>query len=137
MESKIRIKATIPEMKAFFDKDVGVRYYEIKDKRYTQAQLEGMSEDRYNSEVFTFSVLYRHMELEKPLAGTFTIAGLTKNRNCYFAVNSHSGLVDLFTNLAREDARAHERRPSVLGRLKSRPPEPVKESVKKAKEPSL
>ena len=253
MESKIRIKATIPEMKAFFDKDVGVRYYEIKDKRYTQAQLEGMSEDRYNSEVFTFSVLYRHMELEKPLTGTFTIAGLTKkmdalretdrlfhtpvyknnaeharengelelyrasnkansackeaiekaisehyydnvlhkeavaqvaeqfgherilyvlaitirqkdwdgrfsadnkqwamtvpimenpdawgtDRNCYLAVNSHSGLVDLFTSLAREDARTHERRPSVLGRLKSRPPETVKEAVKKAKEPSL
>lgn len=43
------------------------------------------------------------------------------DRNCYLAVNSHSGLVDLFTKLAREDARAHERRPSVLGRLKSRP----------------
>lgn len=41
------------------------------------------------------------------------------DRNCYLAVNSHSGLVDLFTKLAREDARAHERRPSVLGRLKT------------------
>ena len=41
------------------------------------------------------------------------------DRNCYLAVNSHSGLVDLFTKLAREDARAHERRPSVLGRLKA------------------
>lgn len=40
------------------------------------------------------------------------------DRNCYLAVNSHSGLVDLFTKLAREDARAHERKPSVLGRLK-------------------
>jgi predicted DNA binding CopG/RHH family protein len=28
------------------------------------------------------------------------------DRNCYLAVNSHSGLVDLFTKLAREDARA-------------------------------
>lgn len=44
------------------------------------------------------------------------------DRNCYLAANSHSGLVDLFTKLAREDARAHERRPSVLVRLKSRPP---------------
>ena len=59
------------------------------------------------------------------------------DRNCYLAVNSHSGLVDLFTKLAREDARAHERRPSVLGRLKSRPPEAAAEAVKKAKKPSL
>lgn len=58
------------------------------------------------------------------------------DRNCYLAVNSHSGLVDLFTKLAREDARAHERRPSVLGRLKSRPPKAA-EAVKKTKEPSL
>ena len=59
------------------------------------------------------------------------------DRNCYLAVNSHSGLVDLFTKLAREDARAHERKPSVLGRLKSRPPEAAAEVVKKTKEPSL
>lgn len=59
------------------------------------------------------------------------------DRNCYLAVNSHSGLVDLFTKLAREDARAHERKPSVLGRLKNRPPETIKESIKKTKEPSL
>ena len=52
------------------------------------------------------------------------------DRNCYLAVNSHSGLVDLFTKLAREDARAHERKPSVLGRLKSRPPEAAAEAVK-------
>lgn len=53
------------------------------------------------------------------------------DRNCYLAVNSHSGLVDLFTKLAREDARAHERKPSVLGRLKSRPPEAAAEAVKR------
>ena len=56
------------------------------------------------------------------------------DRNCYLAVNSHSGLVDLFTKLVREDARAHERKPSVLGRLKSRPPEAAAEAVKKTKE---
>ena len=39
--------------------------------------------------------------------------------------------------LAREDARAHERKPSVLGRLKSRPPEAAAGAVKKTKEPSL
>ena len=59
------------------------------------------------------------------------------DRNCYLAVNSHSGLVDLFTKLSREDARAHERKPSVLGRLKNRPPEAAAEAVKKTKEPSL
>lgn len=56
----------------------GVRYYEIKDKRYTQAELDAMSNEKYNSEVFTFSVVYRHMELGKPLTGAFTIVGLTK-----------------------------------------------------------
>lgn len=59
------------------------------------------------------------------------------DRNCYLAVNSHSGLVDLFTKLARDNARAHERKPSVLGRLKNRPPEAAAEAVKKTKEPSL
>ena len=76
MESHIKIKATVPEMSEFFEKDNGVRYYEIKDKRYTQAELDTMPEDKYNSMVFTFSVCYRHMELEKPLTGTFTLAGL-------------------------------------------------------------
>lgn len=47
------------------------------------------------------------------------------------AVNSHSGLVDLFTKLAREDARAHERKPSVLGRLKNSTPEAAAEAVKR------
>ena len=32
MESQIKIKATVPEMSAFFEKDGGVRFYEIKDK---------------------------------------------------------------------------------------------------------
>lgn len=45
---------------------------EIKDKRYTQAELDAMSNEKYNSEVFTFSVVYRHMELGKPLTGVFT-----------------------------------------------------------------
>lgn len=78
MESRIKIKATVSEMREFFEKDSGVRYYEIKDKRYTQAELDAMSNEKYNSEVFTFSVIYRYMELEKPLTGVFTIEGLTK-----------------------------------------------------------
>lgn len=39
MESHIKIKATVQEMREFFEKDSGVRYYEIKDKRYTQAEV--------------------------------------------------------------------------------------------------
>lgn len=78
MESQIKVKATVPQMGEFFEKDGGVRYYEIMDKRYSEEDLKAMPEDRYNSEVFTFAVRYRHMELEKPLTGTFTIDGLTK-----------------------------------------------------------
>jgi hypothetical protein len=59
------------------------------------------------------------------------------DRNCYLAINSHSGLVDLFTKLARDEAKVHERKPSVIEKLKNRPPEAVKETAKKAKEPSL
>lgn len=64
MESYIKIKATVPEMRKFFEKDHGVRYYEI--------------EKRQGGELCIFSVLYRHAELEKPLRGTFTIERLTK-----------------------------------------------------------
>lgn len=83
MESYIKIKATLPEMSEFFEKDNGVRHYEIKDKRYTQAELDAMPEDKYNSEVFTFSVCYRHIELEKPLTGIFTIARLTEKMDAF------------------------------------------------------
>ncbi len=248
MESQIKVKATVPQMGEFFEKDGGVRYYEIMDKRYSEEDLKAMPEDRYNSEVFTFAVRYRHMELEKPLTGTFTIDGLTKtmaafkdadrflhtpiyrnnseyarehdelplyrasnkantackeaiekaisehyydnvlhkeavaqvaekfgyerplyllaitirqkdwdgrfsndnkewaksvpvtenpdawgtDRNCYLAINSHSGLVDLFTKLAREEAKAHERKPSVLEKLQKplSEPKPVSEKSK-------
>ena len=70
-------------MSEFFEKDNGVRHYEIKDKRYTQAELDAMPEDKYNSEVFTFSVCYRHIELEKPLTGIFTIARLTEKMDAF------------------------------------------------------
>lgn len=81
MESTIRIRATVPEMNAFFEEDSGVRYMEIRDKRYTQAQLDMMSEETYNSTRFTFYVVYRHRELKKALNGTFTISGLKKSLN--------------------------------------------------------
>lgn len=78
MESNIKIKATIPAMYKFFREDSGVRYYEIKDKRYTSAEIKSMTDAERNSEEFVFSVLYRHKELKKTLSGTFTIEALRK-----------------------------------------------------------
>lgn len=78
MESNIKIRATIPAMYKFFKEDSGVRYYEIKDKRYTSAEIEIMPDAERNSEEFVFSVIYRHVELKKPLSGTFTIEALRK-----------------------------------------------------------
>ena len=53
------------------------------------------------------------------------------DRNCYLAVNSHSVLVDLFIKLAREDAKAHERKPLVPDSLKNEVPETANISVYK------
>lgn len=78
MESTIKIRATVPEMNVFFEEGGGVRYMEIRDKRYTEAQLKAMPEEQYNSTKFTFYVVYRHKELETCLSGTFTIEGLRK-----------------------------------------------------------
>ena len=44
MESYIKIKATAPEMRKFFEKDAGVRYYKIEKKQ--------------GGELCIFSVLY-------------------------------------------------------------------------------
>lgn len=52
------------------------------------------------------------------------------DRNCYLAVNSHSGLVDLFTKLTREEAKVHVRKPSVLEKLQKPLPEPKQKSAK-------
>lgn len=78
MESNVKIRATIPAMYKFFREDSGVRYYEIKDRRYTSAEIETMPDAKRDSEEFVFSVIYRHMELNKPLSGTFTIETLKK-----------------------------------------------------------
>lgn len=78
MESRIKIRATVPEMKKFFDEDSGVRYQEIKDDRYTESDLNAMSEDKYNSTKFIWFVIYRHKQLKHHLSGTFTIKGLKK-----------------------------------------------------------
>lgn len=54
MESTIKIRATVPEMNAFFEEDGGVRYMEIRDKRYSQSELNAMPEEQYNSTKFIF-----------------------------------------------------------------------------------
>lgn len=92
MESRIKIKATVSEMREFFEKDSGVRYYEIKDKRYTQAELDAMSNEKYNSEVFTFSVIYRYMELEKPLTGAFQKSPSSAMKNYIVSQDRKTGL---------------------------------------------
>ena len=61
-----------------YAKDSGVRHYEIRDKRYTEADINAMPDDVLNRARFTFFCIYRHKELKKPLTGTFTIAGLKK-----------------------------------------------------------
>lgn len=76
MESWIVILATMPEMRAFFDKDCGVRYMELRDRRYTKQQLRAMSKEEYDSTEFTFFVRYRHKDLKEELRGIFTITGL-------------------------------------------------------------
>lgn len=76
MESQIKVKATLPEMKAFFERDNGVRYYEIKDSRHSATDINLMPEEKRNSEQLTFFVVYRHAELPKKLRGTFSVSGL-------------------------------------------------------------
>ena len=118
MESHIKIKATVPEMNDFFGRDGGVRYMEIKDKRYTEADLNAMSDAKYDSEKFIFSVVYRHMELDKPLTGFFTIAGLEKKMN---------GL----RNAPAAEANAIiEKKPSVLEKLRQPLPPPAQDKKK-------
>lgn len=46
MESRIKIKATVPEMREFFEKDSGVRYYEITDFRIGWKRSSGKEEKR-------------------------------------------------------------------------------------------
>lgn len=101
MESQIKIKATVPEMRDFFEKDGGVRFYEIRDKRYTQRDLDAMPEEKHLNERFAFKVVYRHMELEKPLTGTFTIGGLLRKMNEF-----------------REVEKRHKKKPSEVEKLK-------------------
>ena len=78
MESYIKIRATTPEMNAFFEEESGVRHIKIQDCRYSSNEIERMPEDQFNSKVFTWAVTLRHPETEKELHGTFTISGVKK-----------------------------------------------------------
>ena len=42
MESQIKIRATVPEMNMFFEEENGVRYMEIRDRRYSSDEIERM-----------------------------------------------------------------------------------------------
>ena len=39
MESQIKIIATVPEMNTFFEEESGVRYMEIRDRRYSSDEI--------------------------------------------------------------------------------------------------
>ena len=78
MESHIRIKATIPEMHAYFAKEPCVRFMEIRDKRYSSEEIDHMPTDERNKTVFKWFVILRHPGEETELHGTFTISGITR-----------------------------------------------------------
>ncbi len=78
MESHIRIKATVPEMHAYFAKEPCMRFVEIRDVRYSSDEIDLMPVAERNKTVFKWFAILRHPEAEKELHGTFTIPGLTK-----------------------------------------------------------
>ena len=61
MESQIKIRATVPEMNTFFEEESGVRYMEIRDRRYSSDEIERMPESKFNSKVFMWAVRLRHL----------------------------------------------------------------------------
>ena len=78
MESYIKIRATAPEMNAFFEEESGVRHIKIQDCRYSSNEIERMPEDQFNSKVFTWAVRLRHPKVGKELHGIFTISEIKK-----------------------------------------------------------
>ena len=78
MESQIKIRATVPEMNTFFEEESGVRYMEIRDRRYSSDEIERMPESKFNSKVFMWAVRLRHPKLGKELHGIFSISEIKK-----------------------------------------------------------
>ena len=73
MESQIKIRATVPEMNTFFEEESGVRYMEIRDRRYSSDEIERMPESK-----FKWAVRLRHPKVGKELHGIFTISEIKK-----------------------------------------------------------
>ena len=78
MESHIRITATMPEMHAFFKKETGVRFMELRDTRYSSDEIDRMPEAERDKTAFNWFVILRHSEAKRGLYGTFTIPSITK-----------------------------------------------------------
>ena len=78
MESYIKIRATAPEMNAFFEEVSGVRHIKIQDRRYSSNEIERMPESKFNSKVFMWAVRLRHPKVGKGLHGIFTISEIKK-----------------------------------------------------------
>ena len=78
LESRIRIKATVPEMHAYFAKEPCMRFVEIRDARYSSDEIDLMPAAERNKTVFKWFAILRHPAAEKELHSTFTIPGLTK-----------------------------------------------------------
>ena len=78
LESQIKIRATVPEMNTFFEEESGVRYMEIRDRRYSSDEIERMPESKFNSKVFMWAVRLRHPKVGKELHGIFTISEIKK-----------------------------------------------------------
>ena len=78
MESQIKIRATVLEMNTFFEEESGVRYMEIRDRRYSSDEIERMPESKFNSKVFIWAVRLWHPKVGKELHGIFTISEIKK-----------------------------------------------------------
>lgn len=75
MESRIKVRASDDEMRSFFLRDGGVRYYEA---------LPGGG---------IFSVIYRHAEGHK-MTGIYTVAEVEAKREAWRKETAEHGIID-------------------------------------------
>lgn len=78
MEGHIRIKATVPEMHAYFAKEPCMRFVEIRDARYSSDEIDLMPAAERDKTVFNWFVILRHSEAKRELHGIFTISKIKK-----------------------------------------------------------
>ena len=62
LESHIRIKATVPEMHAYFAKEPCMRFVEIRDVRYSSDEIDLMPVAERNKTVFKWFAILLHPE---------------------------------------------------------------------------